>query len=218
VARELAEEWRRLGITRVPLDIVGCPDRRLTRAAVQVVARELADGETEVSVLLPDRKYRGAWHRVLHDRTAEAFLTDLSRLPHANVTTVPFQLDGPSDRSPAAAREVLRAMADEAGTGDREVNPLPRRKLDAVSPIIEARWRDQVRVAGEVRSVRIVSQHDSPTLELVLVDATGALSVVFLGRRQIAGVDVGTRLEASGTVGVFRNRLAMLNPTYKLLG
>ena len=41
---------------------------------------------------------------------------------------------------------------------------------------------------------------------------------MFLGRRQIAGVDVGTRLEASGTVGVFRNRLAMLNPTYKLLG
>ncbi len=218
VARELAEEWRRLGITRVPLDIVGCPDRRLTRAAVQVVARELADRETEVSVLLPDRKYRGAWHRVLHDRTSEAFLADLSRLPHANVTTVPFQLDGRSERSPAAAREVLRAMAGEAGARDGDAIPAPRRKLDAVSPIIEARWRDQVRVAGEVRSVRIVSQHDSPTLELVLVDATGALSIVFLGRRQIAGVDVGTHLEASGTVGVFRNRLAMLNPTYKLLG
>ena len=109
-------------------------------------------------------------------------------------------------------------MAGEAGASDGDANPVPRRKLDVVSPIIEARWRDQVRVAGEVRSVRIVSQHDSPTLELVLVDATGALSIVFLGRRQIAGVDVGTRLEASGTVGVFRNRLAMLNPTYKLLG
>ena len=153
---------------------------------------------------------------MLHDRTAEALLADLSRLPHANVTTVPFQLDGPSETAPEANREAMRAMVGGEVDDDLVPNPAPRRQLDVVSPIIEARWRDQVRVAGEVRSVRIVSQHDSPTLELVLVDDSGALSIVFLGRRQIAGVDVGTRLEASGTVGVFRNRLAMLNPSYEL--
>ena len=204
----------------MPLDIVGCPDRRLTRAAVQHVARELADGETEVSVLLPDRKYRGVWHRVLHDRTAEAFLADLSRLPHANVTTVPFQLDGRDAPTPAAqlARccgDGRRRPAADAVTSDAA----PRRDLSTRSPRSSRRaGATRSGSRGEVRSVRVVSQHDSPTLELVLADDTGALSIVFLGRRQIAGVDVGTRLEASGTVGVFRNRLAMLNPTYQLLG
>ena len=217
VADELAEEWRRLGLTRVPLDIVGCPDRRLTRAAVQAVARELADGETEVTVLLPDRKYRGLWHRVLHDRTAEAFLADLSRLPHANVTSVPFQLDGPQSIDPVADRAAIQAIVGAPGVPVVAAGHVPRRDLSAITPIIEARWRDHVRVAGQVRSLRVVSQHDSPTLELVITDDSGALSVVFLGRREIAGIDVGSRLEASGTVGVFHNRLAMLNPSYKLL-
>ncbi|MGH9214258.1 MAG: APC family permease, partial [Acidimicrobiales bacterium] len=83
-SQELSMAWTELGLSRVALDLVDCPDRRLTRAAVQVVARDLADGETEVSVLLPDRKYRGFWHRILHDQTADAIERDISQLPHAN--------------------------------------------------------------------------------------------------------------------------------------
>ena len=78
-ARHLADEWSRLGLQWVPLELVECPDRRLTRTAVTTVARELSDGETEVSVLLPDRKFRGLWHRILHDRTAEAIQEEVSR-------------------------------------------------------------------------------------------------------------------------------------------
>ena len=57
------------------------------------MAHELSDGETEVSVLLPDRKYNGLWHRILHDRTADSIQAEVSKLPHANVTTVPFHFD-----------------------------------------------------------------------------------------------------------------------------
>ena len=71
-AAELAEEWARTGLHRVSLEIVDCPDRRLIRGAIECVVRELSDGETEVSVLLPDRKYRGIWHRILHDKTADS--------------------------------------------------------------------------------------------------------------------------------------------------
>jgi hypothetical protein len=63
----------------------------------------------------------------------------------------------------------------------------------------------------------VAPQHDAPTLELILVDDTGAISVVFLGRRAIAGVDVGTKMLVEGTVGVHNARLALLNPTYRLL-
>ena len=98
-----------------------------------------------------------------------------------------------------------------------ELGRAPRRELANLTPIVEARWRDQVRVSGQVRSLRVVSQHDSPTLEVVLTDDSGAMSIVFLGRRDIAGIAAGTRLDVTGTVGVFHNRLAMLNPSYEIV-
>jgi Amino acid permease len=218
VARELADEWRRLGLSRVPLDLVACPDRRLSRAAVQHVAREIADGETEVSVLLPDRKYRGIWHRLLHDRTSESLLAALSHLPHANVTTVPFQLEG-SDAT-AVDADVANVLAEAELPVTVESNGhqarAPRHAAGTVTRIADVRWRDHVTIRGEVRSLRVVSQHDSPTLELVVDDGSGALSIVFLGRRSIAGIEIGTRLVATATLGVFKGRLSMLNPIYEL--
>ena len=103
-----------------------------------------------------------------------------------------WQIDGP--------------IGDGAGPG-----------LDGRTAIGETRWSQRATVAGEVRSMRIAPLHDSPTMELVLVDASGALSVVFLGRRSIAGVGVGTHLEVEGMVSVHKARLAMLNPTYRIL-
>ncbi len=226
-AQELTRTWQVTGLQRIPLEVVGCPDRRLTRAAVELVARELADGETEVSVLLPDRKYKGIWHRVLHDKTADAIIAEVSKLPHANVTAVPFQLDSldtptvPLSELIGAGR-VTRPVEERRGT---EV-PGPAGGGDAGAPtlvipgstsIIDATWRSRVTIAGKVRSIRVAPLHDAPTLELLLVDATGSISVVFLGRRSIAGVDVGSRMIVDGTVGVYKSRLAIMNPSYQLL-
>jgi hypothetical protein len=36
--------------------------------------------------------YRRAWHKLLHDRTADSIARVVSRLPHANVTFVPYHL------------------------------------------------------------------------------------------------------------------------------
>jgi amino acid transporter len=91
-ADALADEWRRLGLSRLPLELVECPDRRITRSVLQVVADELSRGDTEVSVLLPRRSYRRAWHKLLHDRTADAIASAVTDLPHANVTFVPYHL------------------------------------------------------------------------------------------------------------------------------
>jgi amino acid transporter len=99
-AEKLADGWRRLGLSRVPLELVDCPDRRVARAALEVVAREVADGKTEVTVLLPHRLYRHFWHRLLHDNTGDEIATAVSKLEHANVTMVPFQME---ERAPTAS-------------------------------------------------------------------------------------------------------------------
>jgi hypothetical protein len=216
MADKLAHEWRRLGLSRVPLEIVACPDRRLRRTAVETVAHELSDGETEVSVLIPDKKYRGLWHRILHDRTADQILAEVSRLPHANVTTVPFQFD---TWSHDAARDLLEPV--QADTPRSKVIGLagrrPRRESREVTPIGEAQWRDKVRIQGQVRSLRVAPQRDVPVFECVVDDGTGTIRAVFLGRRDLGGVACGTRLELTGTVGVHHSKLAILNPSYTVL-
>ena len=67
------------------------------------------------------------------------------------------------------------------------------------------------------RSVRVAPQHDAPTVELILDDGSASISVIFLGRRSIAGVGVGTRMAVEGTVGIHKTRLAILNPSYQIL-
>jgi hypothetical protein len=219
-ADRLAAAWREHGLARVPLELVACPDRRLTRTAVETVAHELADGETEVTVLVPDRKYNGLWHRILHDRTAEAFQAAVSRLPHANVTTVPFHFDAwLSDDTVELVTSIKRGRltTDRTPADEKVPDRPPRDETGGITAIGAVRWRDRARVRGQVRSMRVAPQRDVATLELAVDDGTGTLLAVFLGRRELAGAAVGVRIELVGTVGIHQNRLAILNPTYQLL-
>ncbi|MGH9102836.1 MAG: APC family permease, partial [Acidimicrobiales bacterium] len=90
-ARELEDDWSRVGLSRLPLEIVDCPDRRLGRASAELVAEHL-DGSTEVTILLPRRDFAHFWSRLLHDRTADRIALVVERLPNANAMIVPFEL------------------------------------------------------------------------------------------------------------------------------
>jgi len=100
-AARLAEQWQELGMIRVPLDLVDCSDRRVARSVLDVVADELADERTEVTVLIPRREYVHWWHRLLHDRTSNELARAVGRLPHANVTFVPYHFGS----TPVSAEE-----------------------------------------------------------------------------------------------------------------
>ena len=84
-------------------------------------------------------------------------------------------------------------------------------------PVANVQWRTRARVAGRVRSLRVQPWAGVPTLEGTLVDETGGISVVFLGRRHVAGIRPGTRMVVEGMVGEHAGRLAILNPDYRLL-
>jgi amino acid transporter len=91
-AHELKSEWENLSLKKVPLEIRECPDRRINRSVLEMVSELAADGDTEVTILIPRREYRSAWHRLLHDHTADGIAKALSDVPHANVTFVPYHL------------------------------------------------------------------------------------------------------------------------------
>jgi hypothetical protein len=219
-AEELAAAWARYGMAGIALDLVDCPDRRLTRAAVTVVAGDLVDGQTEVSVLLPDRKYSGFWRRILHDQTAEGIVREVSRLPHANVTTVPFHFGKGAVESDGTLETAAARPAAPDGQGARSGRRAVQSKAEATDgtvPIASVRWRQRAVVEGRVRSVRVVRVGGTCTTECVIEDGTGAMSIVFLGRPRVAGVEIGTRMRVAGTAGDRQGRLAILNPEYQLL-
>ena len=86
----------------------------------------------------------------------------------------------------------------------------------SATPIGDVRWRDVCTINGRVRSLRVQPWADVASLEAVVVDETGGLVLVFLGRRSVAGVDLGRRLVAAGRVGQHRGYLAILNPWFEL--
>lgn len=94
---------------------------------------------------------------------------------------------------------------------------LARTALAGVRPIADVRWRERAKVAGRVRALRVQPWAEIASLELTLGDDTGGLTVVFLGRRQIAGVGLGAHLVVEGMVTAVRGRLAIMNPAYQLL-
>jgi amino acid transporter len=213
VAQVLRENWGRLMIRRLPLEIRECRDRRLVRAAVDLVAATLADGDTEVSVLLPRRLYSWGWGHLLHDRTADRLAAVVGRLPHANATIVPFQLTKmrPARRN---AKGNLKAVPKKrAREVERSEDLVP---VEGVLPIGAIEWRQKARIAGRVTSVEVQPWRGAQVLSCTLVDRTGSVTLVFT-RRDVPGIETGAQIVAEGTVGEHEGRLALLNPIHEVL-
>jgi amino acid transporter len=217
-AAGLEADWSRLGLSRLPLDIIDCPDRRLARASLELAAQTTADGTTELTILLPRRGFAAGWRRLLHDRSADRIAAGVGQLPHVNATIVPFQLT--RGHSVERTRRIIESAARRgARTGRDGVRPGEDLGAQAAgtTPIAAAAWRDRVRVAGRVKSIRVPTRTPTPSLECTLVDASGAILLIFQGRRRIPGLQQGARLVAQGTVGAWEGRLAILNPDYELI-
>lgn len=73
-----------------------------------------------------------------------------------------------------------------------------------------------VTVAGRLRTVVYTPRTNLPTLEADLYDGTDVITLVFLGRRQIAGVEPGRALTAKGRVATRDGRKVIYNPHYEL--
>ena len=90
--------------------------------------------------------------------------------------------------------------------------------VEPTAPIAAVRWRDVAAIEGTIRSVRARPWGDGvTTLECTVLDASGGMEVVFLGRRTIPGIRLGARIRARGRVGAHHGRLAILNPVYELV-
>jgi hypothetical protein len=73
-----------------------------------------------------------------------------------------------------------------------------------------------VTVSGRLRSVVYTPKTNLPTLEAELFDGSGAVTLVWLGRRRIVGIEPGRSLRATGRLAVDGDRKLIYNPFYEL--
>ena len=104
----------------------------------------------------------------------------------------------------------------------------PVRELDAerlvnrfaelrLQPIGELEARDRTKVCGEVKRMTIKPRSGIPSTEIVINDGTGDATVIFSGRRHVAGIEHGHCIIVEGVAYADANRLVFLNPKYSLL-
>jgi hypothetical protein len=85
------------------------------------------------------------------------------------------------------------------------------------TPIADLPLRQEARVCGTLRAVTLRPRAGVPALVAELYDGTGSLSVVWLGRRQIGGIEPGRRIRVQGLVTEVSGNRVVYNPRYELI-
>jgi RecG-like helicase len=113
-------------------------------------------------------------------------------------------------------RRAVRALAEEDAEHDaRDL----RRQAESVgaTPVAKCGERQRVTVRGTVRSLTLRPMSGTPALEVELFDGTASVTLVWLGRREIAGVAPGRQLRATGCITTSGDRRVIFNPRYELV-
>ena len=76
----------------------------------------------------------------------------------------------------------------------------------------DAPMRGKVKIAGVIRRITVFPMQDHESLEAVVSDGTGQVTIVFMGRRGIGGLSLGTRVVVEGVLGEQRGAVRMINP------
>jgi amino acid transporter len=113
-AARLQQRWQHFG-DEIPLRMMDCSDRHLSRAAREMVWQEIHDhSDTKVTVLLPRRTYPPLVARLLHDRTADKLAQAISRVEGATAQIVVYDVGS----------RIAQAMTGvRSDSGDAAVTP-----------------------------------------------------------------------------------------------
>jgi hypothetical protein len=73
-----------------------------------------------------------------------------------------------------------------------------------------------VKLSGRLHTVVYTPRTNLPTLEADLYDGSGMVTLVWLGRRRIAGIEPGRALTVRGRVAIRDDSKIIYNPYYEL--
>jgi amino acid transporter len=231
-AEAISKEWaKNEACSDVPLELIDCPDRRLANAAVDYAVRATASPDVELTLLLPRRSYSKFLGWLLHDQTAESIARPISQLERVVATIVPFDVEKiisgqavlvhPEHKKSEVKKETpVRTQSAFSKTPSIDLNkkaaPVSH-YAENILPIGNITWRKRAQVQGRVNSIKSAPSNASPSVEVEVWDESGGVTLQFLGRREITGLEVGAQLRAEGMVGENNGQLIILNPSYEIV-
>ena len=224
-AEEIQEAWAASeALEDVRLELIDCPDRRIANSAVDYAIRKTEKPDVELTLLLPRRSYSRFLGRLLHDQTAEAIAAPISQLKRVVATIIPFDVNSITSgasvvqpiNTPVKVASVAKPVAIPAARADMPFTPISH-YAENITPIGEVQWRKRAHVQGRVTALSTAPRGSAPTLQVEVWDETGGITLNFLGRREIAGLEVGMDIRAEGMVGEEDGTLVILNPSYELV-
>ncbi len=119
--------------------------------------------------------------------------------------------------APHRGRRLRSSINRWASTATQEARQLQHETVEAgCCPIAQAPDRQPVWLHGTLRTVTLRPRGGVPAIEAELYDGTGVLTVVWLGRRRIAGIEPGRNLSVEGRIGLQDGTRVMFNPRYEL--
>ncbi len=116
-------------------------------------------------------------------------------------------------------RTGLRRFLDRLTATDSELDARQLQRESAKCGAVPAGqcMRGQVvSVSGRLRTVAYTPRTNLPTLEADLWDGSDVVTLIFLGRRSIAGIEPGRQLTARGRIAIRDDRKVIYNPHYEL--
>ena len=221
VTKRLEARWgaANTASASISLEIVDCEDRRVDRAALELVADAVRDPDVFCMVILPRRGYVSRLQRLLHDRTADNMAGAVMHVPRTAATIIPYRAlrrltEGELTEEPVSD-EVTRGGVREDAHLDADAKL--RARSAGSAPIGDVTEREFVEIAGRVRSMSIGNESGVHELRCVITDNTGSITLVFQGRTNVPGIERGTRLLVKGTVTSLRREAVILNPQYEIV-
>jgi len=113
-------------------------------------------------------------------------------------------------------QRAMRRLA--SSNAELESEDLQRKvREEGAVPIQNCEDRQRVQLTGTVSTVTITPRAGHPALEVELRDGSGAVTLVWLGRRQIPGIDPGRTLKIWGRISCHEGKRLIYNPRYELM-
>ncbi|GGN00222.1 OB-fold nucleic acid binding domain-containing protein [Actinoplanes hulinensis] len=116
-------------------------------------------------------------------------------------------------------RTGLRRFLDRLTATDSELDARELQRDSAkcgAVPVGGCQRGQVVSVSGRLRTVAYTPRTNLPTLEADLYDGSDVVTLVFLGRRSISGIEPGRQLTARGRMAIRDDRKVIYNPYYEL--